>query len=198
MAFLRLHGFLPDQLQGALDDAPRRDHWFELGGHLPPTSKENRHNGNTSMKNSLVVLIAALALSVSVQGCQAQASEKTVTTGATATAANKTAVVEDINGDTYLKMKAENPSIQLLDVRTPEEVAGGFIEGMKHINVHDALFAEKAGENLNKALPIVVYCKAGGRSARAAEMLTQNGFSQVYNLTGGISTWMTEGKATVK
>ena len=150
------------------------------------------------MKNSLVVLIAALALSVSVQGCQAQASEKTAATGATATAANKTAVVEDINGDTYLKMKAENPSIQLLDVRTPEEVVGGFIEGMKHINVHDALFAEKAGENLNKALPIVVYCKAGGRSARAAEMLTQNGFSQVYNLTGGISTWMTEGKATVK
>jgi thioredoxin len=38
-----------------------------------------------------------------------------------------------------------------------------------------------------------VYCKAGGRSAQAAEIMVQNGFKHVYNLEGGISAWQANG-----
>jgi adenylyltransferase/sulfurtransferase len=37
---------------------------------------------------------------------------------------------------------------------------------------------------------IVVHCKAGGRSAKAAKLLSDHGFQQVYNLEGGILAWI--------
>jgi rhodanese-related sulfurtransferase len=45
---------------------------------------------------------------------------------------------------------------------------------------------------LDASAPIVVMCHAGGRSRRVAEFLQQNGFSNVFNLKGGIDAWSTE------
>lgn len=44
----------------------------------------------------------------------------------------------------------------------------------------------------NKKLPLVVYCQSGLRSKRAIQELQQEGFTKLYNLTGGIKTWLTE------
>jgi len=39
----------------------------------------------------------------------------------------------------------------------------------------------------------VFYCQMGGRSAQAAAFAAANGFSDVYNLQGGIAAWMQAG-----
>ena len=50
-------------------------------------------------------------------------------------------------------------------------------------------------DKLDKNKPVFVYCLSGGRSASAADFLEEKGFSQVYNMKGGIMKWSAEGKA---
>lgn len=88
--------------------------------------------------------------------------------------------------------KVASGQINVLDVRTPEEVAQGKLEGAVVINIHDADFNEQVG-SLDKQAPWLVYCKAGGRSARAMGIMVELGFKQVYNLDGGITAWSNAG-----
>lgn len=74
----------------------------------------------------------------------------------------------------------------LLDVRTPDEFSLGAIEGAINIEI------DKLRSNLNsipKDKPIIVYCGVGQRGYLAARILMQNGFSKVYNLSGGYKTF---------
>lgn len=149
-----------------------------------------------SMRLASVALIV-LGLGLTLSNCQAQAGKENsalATSPAAPTASAAPATITQIDADGYLQLKASTPDLQLLDVRTPEEVAAGIIAGAQHINVHDADFAEKASQTLDKNLPLVLYCKAGGRSAHAADLLAQQGFSKIYNLTGGITAWESAGK----
>lgn len=77
----------------------------------------------------------------------------------------------------------------VLDVRTEEEVSTGAIEGAVNI-VYDSNFADKLGTLEQR--PIFVYCAAGGRSAKAATILREKGYS-VYELKGGIQAWREAG-----
>ncbi len=76
----------------------------------------------------------------------------------------------------------------IIDVRTPGEVKQGKIEGSVNININDADFKEKI-EALPKDQSYLVYCKSGGRSARAAKIMTEMGFEEVYNMKGGYGAW---------
>lgn len=78
---------------------------------------------------------------------------------------------------------------QLIDVRTPGEAAEGYIAGAVNIDFNDEGF-EKNVLALDKNKPTFVYCKAGGRSKEAAEKLIKLGFRQVYDLKGGIMSWI--------
>ena len=77
----------------------------------------------------------------------------------------------------------------ILDVRTQDEYNEGHLEKALLIPV-DKL-KERLGE-LPKDKPIIVYCRSGARSRKAAEILVENGFSQVYDM-GGILGWQEEG-----
>lgn len=77
--------------------------------------------------------------------------------------------------------------IQLLDVRTPEEVSEGFIKSAKFANLFDADFYQKASAQLDKSKPVYVYCATSNRS-RAAAILKEKGFN-VYFLEGGYTQW---------
>jgi phage shock protein E len=70
----------------------------------------------------------------------------------------------------------------LVDVRTPEEFASGTVNGAINIPVDEL---ESQLTKLNKDAEIVVFCRSGSRSARAAAILEKNGFKHVFN--GG--TW---------
>lgn len=77
---------------------------------------------------------------------------------------------------------------QVVDVRTPEEFQSGHIATAKNINIYDADFKDQL-KKLNKEEPIFVYCKGGGRSAKAARTLHELGFATVFDLQGGIMAW---------
>ena len=72
-------------------------------------------------------------------------------------------------------------SVTLLDVRNPQEVARGQIEGFINIPL-DTLRQNIDGLEPNK--PVYVHCQSGLRSYIAARILSQHGF-EVYNLSGG-------------
>ena len=72
----------------------------------------------------------------------------------------------------------------LLDVRSPEEFNEGHIKGALSMNVNDDDFVSKV-KSLSKEKNVFVYCAAGIRSKKASEMLSNMGFQNVYNLSGG-------------
>lgn len=84
------------------------------------------------------------------------------------------------------QMKNENAVI--LDVRTPEEYAAGHIPHAILINYNAPDFAARI-DSLNKNKTYLVYCAAGGRSAKASTMMSEKGFKDVYNLEGGFTQW---------
>jgi rhodanese-related sulfurtransferase len=80
-------------------------------------------------------------------------------------------------------------SITVLDVREPWECAIARLQGTVNIPLNEipARLLE-----LDSNAELVVMCKVGGRSRRAAEFLSARGFSRVANLAGGIDAWARE------
>ena len=79
-------------------------------------------------------------------------------------------------------------SIQLIDVRTPEEFKGNHLKGAQNICVTSDDFKEKV-KMLDKNKPVYVYCNRGGQSAQAAIALKELGFTKIYDMDGGILLW---------
>jgi adenylyltransferase/sulfurtransferase len=86
------------------------------------------------------------------------------------------------------RIDAGTPPV-ILDVREPVEAAICCIPGSRLIPFGE--LPRRLGE-LNPADEIVVYCKAGGRSARAVALLREHGFERATNLVGGILNWINE------
>lgn len=84
---------------------------------------------------------------------------------------------------------ADGSTVVLLDVREPVELEMAALPSAVHVPMREipARLAE-----LDRDVPIVVMCHSGFRSYRVAEYLVGNGFSQVFNLRGGIDAWSTE------
>ena len=84
--------------------------------------------------------------------------------------------------------KLQNEDVILIDVRTDGEYASGHLEGCQHINIGSKSF-EDGIQKLSKNKRYIVYCHAGGRSAKACKIMKEMGFVSLYNLDGGISAW---------
>ena len=89
---------------------------------------------------------------------------------------------------------ADGRDVVLLDVREHDELAVAAVDGALHIPMREV--PRRLGE-LDAAKPVVVMCHSGGRSRRVAEFLQGNGFSNVFNLRGGIDAWSTQLDARV-
>lgn len=87
------------------------------------------------------------------------------------------------------------PQVQLVDVRSNSEWAGGYIPGAKHIPVDD--IPTRMAE-IDKNKTVLLYCAAGGRSHRAMEMLKAAGYRDVRHLADGISGWKAAGMTITK
>lgn len=101
-----------------------------------------------------------------------------------------------VSVDEFQELVADE-GMQLLDVRTPDEYDEGHIAGAVLVNVNDSDFVEQAASVLDKQRPVAVYCRSGRRSARAASLLTEQGY-QVTNLAGGVMAWRDAGKTLIK
>lgn len=96
--------------------------------------------------------------------------------------------VENISPETLSASLKADPGAQLLDVRTPEEFAGGHIGNAANVDWNGDDFEAKAAA-YDKNKPVYVYCKIGVRGSKAASKLAEMGFTKIYNLDGGILKW---------
>jgi rhodanese-related sulfurtransferase len=88
--------------------------------------------------------------------------------------------VEELKG----KLDAGEAPV-LIDVREPHEVEIASIGG---VLIPLKTLPERL-EEIPKDRPVVVYCRSGGRSARACEFLLAQGWKNVANLKGGVLDW---------
>lgn len=109
-------------------------------------------------------------------------------------AAGDTAEVQLISVEEVYEIITGGEDYFILDVRNQDEYDEAHIEGVTLIPV-DTL--ETRLNELPEDRPIIVYCKIGGRSAAAAEILVNNGFTEVYDMGGGITEWMEKGYPTI-
>ena len=107
-------------------------------------------------------------------------------------AKNEPVPVQITPGKVYeiLKDQTQKVKYTILDVRIVEEFDAGHLDSAVLIPVDDleTRFAE-----LDKNKPVIVYCRSGRRSAKAAATLVSKGFSPVYDMTGGIESWTDKG-----
>jgi rhodanese-related sulfurtransferase len=84
-----------------------------------------------------------------------------------------------------------NQGATLLDLRPQQAFQEGHITGARHL---DAAQIASAGESLRryKERPLIVYCDRGTAAGAAVRALTQQGFTKVFNLRGGIAAWRAE------
>jgi len=90
--------------------------------------------------------------------------------------------------NTFLK----DSTIQLIDVRTPKEFKLEHIENAENINFFDEDFFNQISK-LNKNKPVYIYCRSGKRSGKSAAEFKKAGFTQIFNLEGGLLNWKSEG-----
>lgn len=76
----------------------------------------------------------------------------------------------------------------ILDVRTEGEFKEGHIPNA--INMEIGEMSEEEIEKLDKEKTYILYCRSGGRSSRASQMLDFLGFKNIYNLEGGYMEWV--------
>ena len=89
--------------------------------------------------------------------------------------------------------------VVVIDVREPGEFAQGHLPGAVNlprgvlefqVHAHPAIAGRTTGSS---ALPLLLYCLTGGRSALAADSLGQLGFEDVRSLAGGLQAWRNAG-----
>ena len=80
----------------------------------------------------------------------------------------------------------DNAGVFLIDVREPDEYAAGHIPGITLIPM-----GEVAGRlaELPRDKEIIVTCRTGNRSGQVADLLREQGFTNVHNMSGGIVAW---------
>ncbi|WP_395051979.1 rhodanese-like domain-containing protein [Flavobacterium sp.] len=128
-------------------------------------------------------IISIIVLNLFLVSCNGQAT-KTV---------EKEEKIKTIEGLLFEEKILSKKNSQLIDVRSPEEYTVEHLENAKNINWNGDDFVSNA-EKLDKSKPVFVYCKVGGRSIQAATKLSELGFTEIYNLDGGIMKW--KGKKT--
>lgn len=96
-----------------------------------------------------------------------------------------------------IEQHAGDANFVILDVRNPDEFATGHIEGAVNLCYLCAGFADSIA-SLDKTKTYLIYCGTEHRSPLAAAAMQSAGFPSLYNLTGGLTNWASQGLATVQ
>ena len=133
------------------------------------------------MKNNiLITLFFVISLTLSCK--ENKIEEQKISKSEQQIIINKKLVASDF------KVNVDNNNLQLIDVRTPKEYEEGHIKNAENIDFYNAAFYTQMNK-LNKDEPLYIYCRSGGRSGKAAAKLKELGFTEVYDLQGGILDW---------
>ena len=115
-------------------------------------------------------------------------------------ALDETATIEDITPQeafTLIQNNQNNPDFVIIDVRTQGEFDGEHIENATNIDFYSEAFRDELNK-LDKNKTYLIYCRVGGRSRSALDIMAELNFKEAYNLSGGINLWKTEGFPTIK
>jgi len=104
------------------------------------------------------------------------------------TAQNNGQISEVLPAKEYHQQISNADQLQLIDVRTSSEFSQGNIPNSKNWDFLNADFANNL-DQLDKDRPVYIYCASGNRSGKAAKLLKEKGFKEVYDLRGGYSSW---------
>jgi rhodanese-related sulfurtransferase len=98
---------------------------------------------------------------------------------------------------TEFSSKIAESGVVTLDVRTPGEFAEGYIEGARLIDFQSGNFENEIA-TLDKNATYAVYCRSGNRSGQAVKVMKDAGFSNVFNMNGGVIEWANAGLPLVR
>jgi len=96
-----------------------------------------------------------------------------------------------------IKENKDNPNFTILDVRTPEEFLGEYMENAVNLDYYSDTFRNDL-DKLDKNKTYLIYCRSGRRSENALNIMKELDFREVYNMLGGIIKWKSEGLPTTK
>lgn len=126
------------------------------------------------MKNLILILAVTLA------ACSTSSQKEN--------ASGTSKINEKLDVTAFHTKLNESQDAILLDVRTPEEYANGNIQGAVNIDYKSPDFEQKIAA-LDKNKTYLVYCLSGMRSGKAAERMSELGFTSIYTLEGGYTAW---------
>jgi phage shock protein E len=141
--------------------------------------------------HALAVVLAAGALGLAGCGGGSSTSETGAATQAEAASADAITLLQPHEAEALIA----TGDVELLDVRTPEEYAGGHVAGATLIDFYEPDFADRIGE-LDRETTYVVYCRSGNRSGQAVALMAEQGFTAVNDVDGGIVAWQAAGLPT--
>lgn len=132
------------------------------------------------------ILILLTVISI---GCTSTSETNKVTE----TTTEQTAIASTVSVLSVADFKSKIENLQgqdffLVDVRTAGEVAAGTIDNSTNIDYNSSSFSDDLGK-LDKEKPLLLFCQAGSRSARAADIAKNLGFVEIYDLGGGYRAW---------
>ena len=101
--------------------------------------------------------------------------------------------VKEIDATQLAKwVEDDGHKLRVIDVRQMEEIMHGTVPKAEALPLH--VLPAKVHE-LDKAEKLIMVCRSGARSAQACMFLQQQGFSNVFNLRGGMMGWVQSGFA---
>lgn len=92
--------------------------------------------------------------------------------------------LDNLSPDAFRQTLEHYPDAVILDVRTPEEFAGGALPGALHLNYLGDDFIDRL-LCLDRDKTYFVYCRTSRRSTRTCVLMKNSGFTRVYNLESG-------------
>lgn len=120
-----------------------------------------------------VFVNALIVLFVTLLGCQSQSNQS----------------IQKVD-KAFMLENVVDKNVQLIDVRTAAEYQEGHIDDAINFDILKRESFEKQLAALDKNQPVYIYCKKGGRSSRAAELMKEMGFTQLYDYSGGYGDWV--------
>lgn len=99
--------------------------------------------------------------------------------------------IKEISVSDLARMSRDEGRFDLVDIRTPVEIARGVLPGARALAMHQIPLKLKYFSESPRQ--IVIYCRTGSRSAQVCRFLNQQGIHNVISLRGGIVKWASAG-----
>lgn len=136
-----------------------------------------------------ILAVGIVLLALAAAGCSSQETESS--TG-TETSGGDASGWVTVDVQTAYDALSANAEAQIVDVREPAEWAEtGVPEGAALIPLGD--LESRAASELAADSPVYVICRSGNRSQTGSDILAGQGFTEVYNVDGGIKAWLAAG-----